>query len=422
MRFVFFSYCYPPLLYPRSIQVARLARHSTPDNVEVIAAADDEPDDPGLLTTTSSRVEVTRLPWGRRASLARKARARLLKDRFLLPDHFRAWASDAARWVIGNSSLSPQDVLVSFGAPMSDHLAAATIVKRTGVRWVAHFSDPWVDNPYRRANRLDAKLANRLESKLNARYEAATARGADGLIFTSEQTASLVMSKYPKTWRRKVAVVPPAFDAELFPSVESPSQDRPLIARYVGAFYRHRGPEPLFKALALLRERGSPALEGLRIELVGAFAEDPRAAPSGSRLAPGLLTVRPPVPYLESLALMRDADLLLLIDAAAETSVFFPSKLADYLGARRPILAVTPPGVAADVVAGAGGWQADPCDPEAVATALTSALDHARKHRGDLWGREAFLSQFSAPIVARRFDEHIAAVLQPGASPGRPRD
>ena len=51
------------------------------------------------------------------------------------------------------------------------------------------------------------------------------------------------------------------------------------------------------------------------------------------------------VPFLDSLALMKGADFLLLIDAPLKNhleSVFLPSKLIDYMGSGRPVIGVTP--------------------------------------------------------------------------------
>jgi hypothetical protein len=51
------------------------------------------------------------------------------------------------------------------------------------------------------------------------------------------------------------------------------------------------------------------------------------------------------VDYLKSLELMKTADYLILIDAPSETkSIFFPSKLVDYIGANKPIVVISPDG------------------------------------------------------------------------------
>ena len=42
--------------------------------------------------------------------------------------------------------------------------------------------------------------------------------------------------------------------------------------------------------------------------------------------------------------------MLLILDAPFKISVFFPSKLVDYIGANKPILAITPEGSCAEIV------------------------------------------------------------------------
>ena len=117
--------------------------------------------------------------------------------------------------------------------------------------------------------------------------------------------------------------------------------------RHVGNFYAPRTPQALIEALARLHEEQPDVLAGVRVELIGQIrpALDHRAL--GAALPGNLLTVHAPVDYLESLRLMQDADLLLVVDAPSEHSVFLPSKLIDYLGAGKPIVALSPPGASA---------------------------------------------------------------------------
>src|SRR6185312_7698921 len=95
-----------------------------------------------------------------------------------------------------------------------------------------------------------------------------------------------------------------------------------------------------------------------------------RWSPARFNLPPDLLKLCDPVSYEESLRLMCTADALLIIDAPFEHNVFFPSKLVEYLWARRPILALTPPGTSADIVTAAGGMATSPMTPEEIADGL----------------------------------------------------
>jgi hypothetical protein len=91
------------------------------------------------------------------------------------------------------------------------------------------------------------------------------------------------------------------------------------------------------------------------------------------------IEVHAPVSYLHSLAIMTVSDLLLVVDAPSEgSSVHFPSKLADYLGAGRPIAAFTPASGATARIATEAGHLVVPLDaPEAAFDALEAALGAA---------------------------------------------
>ncbi|MEA2329376.1 MAG: hypothetical protein QOE68_4335, partial [Thermoanaerobaculia bacterium] len=84
-----------------------------------------------------------------------------------------------------------------------------------------------------------------------------------------------------------------------------------------------------------------------------------------------------PVSYLESLDRMMAADQLVLIDAEFDdTNIFFPSKLVDYFGSGKPIIAITPPsGATARLLREAGaGESVSPRDPDAIAAYLEERL------------------------------------------------
>jgi glycosyltransferase involved in cell wall biosynthesis len=278
---------------------------------------------------------------------------------------------------------------------MSDHLAGLRLKRLTGKPWVAHFSDPWADNPYRRQLPL-LKWANR-------RLEGNVIEAVDRVVFTSEQTLDLVMAKYPPSWRSKGYVLPHAFDRSLYSGGVSVSDD--IVIRHIGHFYPPRSPMPLLDGIELLRQTEPELVRRLRVELVGGMhsASQPEALPP-------CVSLRQAVDYTESLDLMSSAHVLLVIDAPSDLSVFLPSKLIDYVGSGRPILAITPPGATADLLNQLGGFVVRPDEPAAIASALGKILRDSSILNTQRWGHADVRDRYEGTVVAKQFDDLLEEV------------
>jgi glycosyltransferase involved in cell wall biosynthesis len=352
--------------------------------------------EPGVAATpVPAGVVAYRIAWSRPAVLIRRARRVLMGPRRMPTDAYEPWVRRAVRFVVRHRLLSDTDVLVTFGQPMSDHVAGLHLARRTGCAWVAHFSDPWIDNPFEDRSERARRRGRRLESAVLER--------ADRIVFTSVETARLVMAAHPDIDHGKVRVLPHALDLALYPARDPIPPDRagPLVLRHVGSFYGRRTPAPLIAALSESLREDPTLADRLSVELVGAAPGVLDAVGAGA-LPPDLVRVIPPVGYVDSLALMTSADLLVVVDAPARESVFLPSKLIDYLGSGRPVLALTPPGPARAVVAEDGGWYADPEDASACAKALRAAVAAVSADRTRTWGNTALRSSFEADEVAGR--------------------
>jgi hypothetical protein len=206
--------------------------------------------------------------------------------------------------------------------------------------------------------------------------------------------------------RTKFAVLPHAYDESLYPPAASVSRDGPLLLRYVGHFYEPRSPEPLFRALAAL----GPAARDVRVEIVGRLQPHMTESAAYRALPAGTVTVREPVDYVASLRAIAEADVLLVVDAPARLSPFLPSKLVDYVGARRAIVGLTPPGSAAALIGRIGGWVADPTDAGACAAALAAGIDWAREGRDRDFGDTAVRAEYDNAVVGRAFGDVLAGL------------
>ena len=413
MNLLVVSYMLPPVLTPQSIQIGRLLANL---DAEIMTVS-------GPLTAMGPVLEAANLR-ARRArfqieiaftpafsGLALSLAKRLVPLYGAIPDEFRGWVGRACAATLANleeTGFRP-DVIATFGEPMSDHLVGLRLKRRLGVPWVAHCSDPWADNPFRAGQ----FLANRL----NRHLEAQVIEAADRVVFTSAETRELVMRKYPANWRGKCAVLGHSFDPSLYPEATRPQ--RSIVVRHVGSFYGQRTPLPLLRALKLMDPR---QLEDVRFELVGRTPPWLRFHPAWRALPAGLVVCEGAVDYARALALMAQADLLLVIDAPSELSIFLPSKLVEYLGARVPLMGITPPGTAASLLHRLGGIVADPSDTRQVAAALERALAVARERRAGPhtpWGNGDVRAAFTVERIAQEFTRLLAdAAGVPAHRPG----
>lgn len=401
MRLLAVSYNLPPMLYPQAIQIGRLLSElpleiaAVSGSVDVLATGLDSYDDFDRKLAFHLRV-----PYRPRLSgLALK----LVPFYGRSPDLFRGWVPAAETKLLAElekTNFRP-DVLATFGEPMSDHLLGLRLKRKLGIPWIAHFSDPWADNPFRR-HEVFANIRNR-------RDERQVMDSADRVVFTSAETQDLVMRKYPPEWRQKTLVLGHSFDPDLYPPRGHDSES--LVVRYLGNFYGHRSPLPLFKALRLILDRKPQVLDKVVFELVGSLPSRMLLHPAFRGLPPGLVRLVGTVPYSKSMQMMASADLLLVIDGPDDLSVFLPSKLVDYVGAGVPIFGIVPPGTSARLLTRLGGAVADPRHPPQVADSLLQALEDVRQRRarGDdsAWGKAEVRSEFHIQRVTEIFTQLV---------------
>ena len=320
-----------------------------------------------------------------------------------LPDFFiwdRRRALALAEQILRQSSIR---LLYSLVKPYSCSLVGLALKQRTHLPWVVWFSATWVDNPH--------EAYKSIVRRVNTRFERSVIEHADAVILTSNETRDLMMEKYPPEWMRKVHVIQSSFRQDLYPALSDRS-DSTLIFRYIGAIYPPRTPAPLLQAISLLRSRMPDLIRTCRFECVGTL----RVPVDRLKKKYGIddeIVFKAPVNYLDSLKLMKTADVLMVIDAPEEINVFLPTKLIDYVGAERPILGITPlKGTSARLIRDLGGTVVSPEDPEAIAGAIA---DIASRYRGEASNQyhhpQDVLESFSIDYATQCLSEVFQDVL-----------
>ncbi len=206
---------------------------------------------------------------------------------------------------------------------------------------------------------------------------------ADNVVFASPEMLESYKKKYPFIAAKSV-FLEHSYDGSLY-GVSGKDSNGAIVVRHIGSFYKRRTVEPVLAALSKILKDKAAGADRIRFEVIGHMPYNLRAKQAKMIKNMGLdavVKMMPGVPYLESLRLMKSADLLVLVDAPIDGSVYLPSKLIDYIGSGTPILAVTPSdGASARVIRKAGGWSLDPHDAAGIEKALKEASPPSPRKR-----------------------------------------
>lgn len=284
------------------------------------------------------------------------------------PDPEVGWVAPAVRagaeWV---GTWKP-DMIYASAEPYSSLLVARRLARRFHVPWIAELRDLWADYPIARYYRWRKPW----EAFLERRVLSASA----ALVTVSDPLRDILQRKYAD---KSVAVITNGFDLDDHPASESrsSSDQNILTISYFGTIYEgKRDPGPLFDALGLL----GPLAKQIRIRF---YSRQSLSAMRHRIVERGLsdrVEFLPEVAYGESLKLQRESDVLLLLtwNDPGERGIC-SGKLFEYMGARRPILAIgTTSDVATELIRRRVlGKVAN--TPEAAAEALRSWLNIKRE-------------------------------------------
>ncbi|CCO23239.1 glycosyltransferase [Maridesulfovibrio hydrothermalis] len=321
---LFIAYDFPPILSPESIQVQRRAITLAGNGHRVhVLTCCSQPDfeflDPALVRYHDNLTihRINRIPcekW-----------LHYLCAGLEITDRKFWWRFPAAKAALRLISEFNIENLYTHSTPLVNHLTGLAVKKANPeLNWTAHFSDPWTLNPY-------VSYRSRLQKKINKIFEKSVISKADTITVTSDKTRDLFVSGLDADASR-IKVLPHVFDPALYTRKTTESQKK--IVAHTGNIYGLRSAAPFIEAVANVRP------ENLEFHFYGRMKDEERRL--AEEKCPELIKFFDPIPYLDSIRVLSEADILMVIDAPLKDSPFFPSKLADYIGAGKPVVALTP--------------------------------------------------------------------------------
>lgn len=267
----------------------------------------------------------------------------LVRANLFVPDARIGWypfAVSAGREILEREN---PDLLFTSGTPHSVHLIGKRLKKLSGKKWLADFRDPWTTIYYN-----EQLLRFGFVDDLDRLLERSVLTNADTITAVSQSLVEELSQRVPPE-TGKYEVLPNGFDEDDFKLVHA-EQTSNFRITYVGNLLPTQNPPLFWKSLRQLLDDDPDLASRFELFLIGNID---RSALNSLRES-GLnrwLTHRQYVPHRTAIEYMVQSTVLfLLIPNVANNKGILTGKVFDYLGARRPILALGPSGGDADKI------------------------------------------------------------------------
>ena len=307
-------------------------------------------------------------------------------------DNIDAWVRDGIEYCKKN--IDKYDFIMSRSmAPESHEIALEVKGENPNILWIASFGDPITNNPYikmiERRNPYKIKgtgifnhsiknifnpkriLKSMLWEYRDKNYKKNYTRyykdeklqdevlhNADIIIFNNDYQRDYMLEGYSDQIKKKALVLPHGYDLDFYGKKEKNSDKKYLIS-YLGHLDDIRTPSNFLQALKRIKDNKPELYNKIQVSIYGQMSNKDKVLLVNLDLT-DIVKFKEPVKYFESLNVMQNSDLLLLIDAnlgsVVPNNIFYAAKLADYIGSKSNIFGITMyDGPSADIIKEVGG-------------------------------------------------------------------
>lgn len=334
----FREFGWEPVIYtplnPESQEIDPALEKDIPENVEIIRTPIWEPY--GIYKRLTGRKPGDRLgvalmtdkktsAWFGKLSL-------WIRSNLFIPDPKRFWISPSVRYLTKFISANRIDVVVTTGPPHSMHLIGLGLKKKTGIKWVADFRDPWTNIDF-----YSDLLLTKMADKRHRQLEKQILLNADCVVTVSDTWAE----EFRQLGGIRVKTIMNGFDYEpILPHMEE--KDNKFSILHLGSIPLSRNPENFWKVLSDLVNENAEFASALQIKLIGKVDLKVIEALEVNKLK-NYLKYESFIPHELTYQQLTSASvLLLIINNTPNSQGILTNKFYEYLSAHRPILALGP--------------------------------------------------------------------------------
>jgi glycosyltransferase involved in cell wall biosynthesis len=270
-----------------------------------------------------------------------------IRGNLFIPDARKFWIKPSTRFLVEVIEKESIGTVITTGPPHSLHLIGLELKKRTKIRWITDFRDPWTSIGYHKK----LKLTNASQAK-HKQLEHLVLNEADKIIVTSNTTRR----EFSKITQKPITVITNGYDSNEGGPM---ALDVDFTISHIGSLLTGRNPLNLWKAISELIYEYPDFKKCFKLQLAGVISSDVLESIYFYGLQPythllGYLSHNDAQQY------QRKSQVLLLIEIdAEETQGIIPGKVFEYMASKRPILGVGPAHwEVADLIAGSNTGKA----------------------------------------------------------------
>jgi hypothetical protein len=266
---------------------------------------------------------------GRRGIVWDAVRRPLTIAKFFTGDYSQSWQPAARAAAIAVAERTNVDACIGEHSPDAGLFLARWYSETHHVPWIADFRDPFLFGQRVALRPLLAPFARRM------------VRSATHVVEVTPPSVEIDS----RLLSRRVELIENGFDPEEFEGPLEPTPEGEFAVVLTGSIWVQSDLERFLQGLALLRDRlGSEADRSLRFRYVGGDHEIVQSLAKRVGVE-AIVDSRGRVPRAVALQAARGADVLLVISPLNHPDPYwaagaYTGKVFEYLGARRPILAV----------------------------------------------------------------------------------
>lgn len=264
-----------------------------------------------------------------------------LRGNIFIPDARMFWISPSVKSLTNYLKKNSVDAIISTGPPHSTHIIASKIKRKFNIPWLADFRDPWTNIDFYQQLKL-TKIADARHKQLERRVM----KESDALVTVTWNWAE----EMKRIRGSDVDVITNGFDPADFIYASGDQPDKFNIL-HAGSLNRDRNPHAFWEALEKLLKEEPSLKEKLSLDLIGPLDHSVIKSIEKHKLQNFLNRIEN-LPHGQVVKEMTKAALLLLpLNDTPNISGVVPGKLYEYIGSKRPILAIgSPKGDSAKII------------------------------------------------------------------------